>query len=121
MNRETNRERLTREAAASGKYAPLHRHLLALGAEREWRTSFGAIETILGFRLPNSARLYRPWWINPNNSVAHSQGIAATMYRGHHVSWVTMLAHGERRLLTVDARDFRRYGDRPEPMAVGAA
>ena len=37
---------------------------------------FDAIEAILGFRLPNSARLYRPWWANPNNSVAHSQGIA---------------------------------------------
>lgn len=33
----------------------------------------------------------------------------------------TMLAHGERRLLTVNARDFRRYGDRLELVAVEAA
>ena len=26
----------------------------------------------------------------------------------------TMLAHGERRLLTFDARDFRRFGERIE-------
>lgn len=33
----------------------------------------------------------------------------------------TMLAHGERRLSTVNARDFRRYGDRLELVAVEAA
>ena len=33
----------------------------------------------------------------------------------------TMLAYGERRLLTVNARDFRRYGDRLELVAVEAA
>ena len=30
----------------------------------------------------------------------------------------TMLAHGERRLLTFNAADFRRYGDRIELAAV---
>ena len=30
----------------------------------------------------------------------------------------TMLAHGERRLLTLNARGFRRYGDRIELAAV---
>lgn len=76
MSRETNRGRVMREAAARGKYAPLHRHLLTLGAEREWRTSFGAIETILGFHLPNSARLHRPWWANSKRSDGHSHALA---------------------------------------------
>lgn len=33
----------------------------------------------------------------------------------------TMLAHGERRLLTFNAQDFRRYGDRLELVDVEAA
>ena len=33
----------------------------------------------------------------------------------------TMLAHGERRLLTFNARDFRRYGDRLEVVDVEVA
>ena len=33
----------------------------------------------------------------------------------------TMLAHGERRLLTFNARDFRRYGDRLELVDVEVA
>ena len=33
----------------------------------------------------------------------------------------TMLAHGERRLLTFDARGFRRYEGRIEPVNAGAA
>ena len=31
----------------------------------------------------------------------------------------TMLAHGERRLLTFNARDFRRFGQRVELVALG--
>ncbi len=58
------RKHLLQEAAAHGKYAPLHRYLLALHTAPEWRASFGEIEAILGFRLPDSARLHRPWWSN---------------------------------------------------------
>lgn len=58
------RKQPLREAAAYGKYAPLHRHLLALHTASEWRASFGEVEAILGFRLPDSARLHRPWWSN---------------------------------------------------------
>ena len=32
-----------------------------------WRTSFGEIESIIGFELPPSARLHRPWWANQSN------------------------------------------------------
>ncbi len=69
------RERLAREAASRGKYAPLYRYLLALTAI-DWRTSFSELEAILGFQLPNSARLYRPWWSNQNRGAGHSHALA---------------------------------------------
>ena len=56
-----SREGLVRDAAARDKYAPLYRHLSAR-SEAEWRASFDEVEAILGFRLPDSARLYRPGW-----------------------------------------------------------
>ena len=54
------RDQLVRDAAARGKYAPLYRHLLSACPVQEWRTTFGELEAILGFRLPDSARLHRP-------------------------------------------------------------
>ena len=54
-----DRERLLREVAARGKYAPLYRRLSA-SCGAEWRASFCEVEAILGFRLPDSARLHRP-------------------------------------------------------------
>ena len=42
----------------------------------EWRTSFGEIESIIGFELPPSARLYRPWWANESSGNGHSQALA---------------------------------------------
>ena len=70
-----NREGLVRDAAACGKYAPLYRHLSAR-SEAEWRVSFDEVEAILGFRLPDSARLYRPWWSNQGKSGGHSHALA---------------------------------------------
>lgn len=72
----TDRNRLMREAAARGKYAPLYRHLLSLWPETEWRAGFGEVERILGFRLPDSARLHRPWWANSRKGSGHSHALA---------------------------------------------
>ena len=69
------RERLVQEAASRGKYAPLYRRLLAK-AGPDWRVSFSELEAILGFNLPNSARLYRPWWSNQKHSAGHSHALA---------------------------------------------
>lgn len=69
------RDRLVREAAARGKYAPLYRHLLAM-AGSDWSTSFAEIEAVLGFRLPDSARLHRPWWANSAKGNGHSHALA---------------------------------------------
>lgn len=70
------RKQIFQEVAARGKYAPLHRYLLALHTAPEWHASFGEIEAILGFRLPDSARLHRPWWSNRKSGGGHSQALA---------------------------------------------
>lgn len=57
-----------------GKYEPLTRHLHATGPE-EWSASFGEIEDVLGFSLPQSARKYREWWGNQSGA-GHSQAKA---------------------------------------------
>lgn len=61
--------------AARGKYRRLYTHLCGLTAQ-EWRTSFGEIESIVGFDLPPSARLHRPWWANQSSGNGHSQALA---------------------------------------------
>lgn len=66
---------LVRKAAARGKYAPLYDHL-SIRAGREWSTTFFELERILGFELPPSARIHRPWWSNPGRSGGHSHALA---------------------------------------------
>ena len=70
-----DRDRKYREMAARGKYQGLYTHLCSLRTH-EWRTSFREIESILGFELPDSARLYRPWWANQSAGNGHSQALA---------------------------------------------
>ncbi len=70
-----NRERTYREMAARGKYRDLYAHLCRL-TDHEWRTSFGEIESIIGYPLPPSARLHRPWWSNQSGGSGHSQALA---------------------------------------------
>ena len=53
------------EKALHGKYGPLYKRLRDLSAQGEgWETTFGEIESILGFELPPSARRHRSWWAN---------------------------------------------------------
>ena len=59
-----------------GKYRKLRSYLEA-HPRREWRTTFSNIESILGFGLPASARIYRPWWANEKDA-RHSQAVAWT-------------------------------------------
>ena len=58
-----------------GKYRKLRLYLEA-HPRREWRTSFSNIESILGFDLPASARVYSVWWSNEKNEGRHSQAVA---------------------------------------------
>ena len=64
-----------RKMANRGKYQRLYMHLCSLTTQ-EWRTSFGEIESIIGFELPASARLHRPWWSNQAGGNGHSQALA---------------------------------------------
>ena len=66
------------EMVARGKYRKLYAHLCNLGAQ-EWSASFSEIESLLGFELPASARLHRPWWGNQSNGNGHSQSLAWTL------------------------------------------
>ncbi len=68
-----DRARKHRQMAARGRYQRLYSHLCSL-PDREWRLSFTDIEAVLGFELPVSARMHRPWWSNQIDR--HSQAIA---------------------------------------------
>ena len=70
-----NRDRISREMAARGKYRRLYEHLSSLNVS-DWDTSFAEIESIIGFDLPPSARLHRPWWGNQGNANGHTQSLA---------------------------------------------
>ena len=53
-------------ATYQGKYQKLHSHLRNLEA-REWQATFGQVEAVIEFNLPNAARDHRAWWANDNS------------------------------------------------------
>ena len=63
-------------AATSMKYAPLYRHLQRFAGD-VWHATFYELETILGFRLPNSARRHQAWWSNTDSHIQAAAWIAA--------------------------------------------
>ena len=69
------RAQLLRDAASRGKYASLYRHLCSRPGTR-WRASFSEVEEILGFELPKSARVHRPWWANQKRDAGHSHALS---------------------------------------------
>lgn len=70
----SKRRQLMEEAVMRGKYANLF-HFLKRQAAGELSMTFSELERILGFTLPDSAYLYRPWWANQASS-GHSQAMA---------------------------------------------
>ena len=70
-----DRDQKYREMVIRGKYSKLYTHLRSRPAEL-WRTTFREIESVLGFELPASARLHRPWWANQRGGNGHSQALA---------------------------------------------
>ena len=70
-----DRSRKYRVMANRSKYQRLYAHLCSL-TTHEWRTTFGEIESVIGFDLPASARLHRPWWSNQMGGNGHSQALA---------------------------------------------
>lgn len=96
-------DKLLRQVAARGKYGPLYRHLIALDVP-QWRATFRVIESILGFDLPNSARVHRPWWANQANG-GHSHALA-----WHAAGWRTTAVN-----LAAEVLVFERVADAAAP------
>lgn len=59
------------------KYQPLQDHLGAMPHSRV-RMSFGELEKILGFRLPNSAYIHSAWWANQTDTARRAHARAWT-------------------------------------------
>lgn len=74
----TSRSELLRQTAQPGKYAPLF-HYLEKRRGSEWAATFNEIEKVLGFQLPDSARVHRPWWANQGEKGGHSHALAWEM------------------------------------------
>jgi hypothetical protein len=74
----SKRRDLLRQTALRGKYAPLFNHLVELTGD-EWRVTFDEIERVIGFNLPDSARIHRPWWANQGERGGHSHALAWEM------------------------------------------
>ena len=70
------REGFVSEVMARDGYSSLHRHLLSVLPEPEWRTTFGELEAILGYRLPGAARMRRPLWPSSKASIGHGYTLA---------------------------------------------
>lgn len=87
-----SRSELLRQTAQRGKYSPLF-HYLEKRRGPEWDATFPEIEKVLGFRLPDSARVHRPWWANQGERGGHSHALAWEM-AGWKTSQVDMV--GER-------------------------
>ena len=92
-------DQLLRQVAARGKYGPLFQHLVALDVQ-QWHATFREIESVLGFALPNSARVHRPWWANQANG-GHSHALA-----WHAAGWRTTAVN-----LAAEALVFERVAD----------
>ena len=75
---QSKRQEMLERAAQRGKYAPLHHHLMGLTGN-EWTTTFADVEKVLGFELPDSARIHRPWWANQGERGGHSHALAWEM------------------------------------------
>ena len=99
-----DREQKYREMAMRGKYRRLYAHLCSLRS-REWSASFTEVEAVLGFQLPVSARMHRPWWANQSRGNGHSHALAWTT-----AGWET--AHVD---MEAETLLFRRK--HPEPVA----
>ena len=69
------RDRFVVDVTPRDKYSSLYRHLLSVRPEPEWRTTFGELEAILGYRLPDSARLHRPLWSSSKVGTGHSHSL----------------------------------------------
>ena len=107
------REERLRRTAERGKYAPLYR-FLRTRAGGEWRVSFTDIEAVLGFTLPESARVHRPWWSNQRNAGGHSHALAWLL-----AGWKTRAVDLEQETLVFQRDGSADDTDRPAATSSG--
>lgn len=105
-----DRDQKYRQMAVRSKYQRLYTHLCGL-ADEEWKASFAEIETIIGFKLPASARLHKPWWANQKGGGGHSQALAWTM-----AGWETAEIDLDTETLVLRKRSL----DSDRPVSLGA-
>lgn len=67
-----------------GKYEPLERFLNGR-REARWRVSFGELESLLGFPLPQSAFKYPAWWSNDETGHSHAKAWVGAGWRTEEV------------------------------------
>ena len=103
-----DRERSYREMAMRGKYRRLYTHLCDLRTQ-EWRTTFGEIESVIGFRLPPSARLHRPWWANQSRGNGHSHALAWSL-----AGWETAQVDMDAETLVLRRRERAKAVRKPD-------
>lgn len=81
MPYESDYEAETEDMKAGSKYYPLHEYLRQSGKDALTLT-FATIETMLGARLPATARAQRGWWSNRSQGAVQAE---AWMKAGYHV------------------------------------
>ena len=101
-----DRDRKYREMAMRGKYRRLYAHLCGLRFQ-EWHASFAEVEAVLGFELPLSARMHRPWWANQSRGNGHSHALAWTM-----AGWKTVQVDMEAETLLFRRQHPEHIGNR---------
>ncbi len=93
------------------RYDPLTRHL-ATRSEARIAMRFDEIEKLLGFPLPRSARLHRPWWANSDFGHVQAKGWLDAGYKSHGVDLAAERLEFVR-LNAVEQKPPKRQGDHP--------
>jgi hypothetical protein len=90
-----------------GKYQPLEKFLKGRRVQR-WRADFLEIETLLGFKLPQSAFKYPAWWSNDETGHSHAKAWIDAGWRTEEVDLA-------RRKLTFTRVEPASGGPLPDP------
>ncbi len=99
-----NQKNKFQQMVLRGKYQRLYTYLRSLQVQ-DWRTSFREVEAVIGFELPASARVHRPWWGNQRRGNGHSHALAWSV-----AGWETAEVDMEAETLL-----FRRTESKPVP------
>ena len=99
----------TLDIVLASDYSLLYHHLRNLEVD-QWNTTFGEIETILGFSLPPAARTDDAWWYNRLESLSTPQALAWSV-----ADWFTFNVDLESETIGFSRRKPIRYSRKPKP------